>query len=85
MISAALLDLLVCPETRTPVTVAPDTLLERVNRAVDAGSLRTRSGQPVSAPLTEALVREDGQLLFAVRDGIPIMLLDEAIPLDSLP
>ena len=31
--------------------------------------------------VAEGLVREDGDWLYPVRDDIPIMLIDEAIPL----
>jgi uncharacterized protein YbaR (Trm112 family) len=40
-----------------------------------------RGGVAVSDALVEALVREDGALLYPVRDDIPIMLVDESIPL----
>ena len=30
------------------------------------------------------LVREDGRILYPVRDDIPVMLIDEAIPLEDL-
>ena len=33
--------------------------------------------------LEEGLIREDGQVLYPVREGIPIMLLNEAISLDE--
>jgi uncharacterized protein YbaR (Trm112 family) len=33
--------------------------------------------------LTEALVREDGAVLYPVRDGIPVMLIDESVDVSS--
>lgn len=85
MIDQELLDILVCPETKQPVRVADAGLLARVNAAVESGSLTNRGGQAVSQPVTEGLVREDEGVLYPVRDEIPIMLVDEAIPLDGLP
>jgi len=81
MISDALLALLRCPQTKQVLSPASADLLERLNRARAAGALRDRAGKPVAEPVIEGLVREDGALLFPIRDGIPVLLLDEALPL----
>lgn len=84
MLDPELLDILVCPESKQPVRPADAELLERVNDGVSRGALRTRSGDPVQEPMVEALVRDDGTVLYPVRDGIPIMLIDESVPLGDL-
>lgn len=84
MIDAELLEILVCPETKQPLSLADGPLLERVNAAVAEGTLLNRAGETVRNPLDEALVREDGRVLYPVRDDIPIMLLDEAIDLGTV-
>jgi uncharacterized protein YbaR (Trm112 family) len=84
MVDQELLDLLVCPETRQPVRVAEPALLERLNAAITAGGIATRGGRPITEPVTEGLVREDGLLLYPVRDDIPIMLIDEALSLEGI-
>lgn len=81
MIEQSLLDILVCPETKQPLRVADEQLLSELNASIEAGSLENRSGEVVTSPLSEALVREDGGALYPVRDDIPIMLIDESIPL----
>lgn len=80
-VSPELLELLVCPETRQPVRPAPAELLERVNAAIREGRLRNRGGTLLREPLQEALVREDGRVLYPVEDGIPAMLVEESIEL----
>jgi uncharacterized protein YbaR (Trm112 family) len=80
-VAADLVEILVCPETKQPVTLASPAVLAGVNERIRAGTLRTRGGQPVTQELTEALVREDGRVLYAVDDGIPVMLIEESIEL----
>ena len=81
MIDSTLLEILVCPETKQPLRVADADLLGGVNVAIEAGTVRNRGGDTVTEGLVEALVREDGTVLYPVRDDIPIMLIDESIPL----
>lgn len=79
-----LLDILVCPETKQPVSLADAELLDRLNARVRDGTLENRAVQTVAEPLDAALVREDRVVCYAIRDDIPIMLIEEAIPLDQL-
>jgi uncharacterized protein YbaR (Trm112 family) len=81
MIDAKLLEILVCPETKEPVRLADAPLLEAVNRAIAAGKAVNRGGATVTEPIDGGLVRADGKLLYPIRDEIPIMLVEEAIPL----
>ena len=80
-VSPELLEILVCPETRQPVRPARAEELTAVNARIREGSLRNRGGDPVEGELSEALVREDGGVLYPVDDGIPVMLIEESIEL----
>lgn len=84
MISDELLKLLVCPEDHTRLSHAPPDVIEAANRRVGAGTLRNRIGRPVERHLDGGLVRADGKYLYQVVDDLPIMLVDEAVPLDQL-
>ncbi len=84
MIDENLLEILVCPENQTRLRLADDQLVEKVNQAVAAGELTNRSGEGVTEPIEGGLVREDATLLYPVRDGIPVLIVDEAIPLEDV-
>jgi uncharacterized protein YbaR (Trm112 family) len=79
-----LLEILACPETKEPVMLADAALVARVNAAVQAGKVKSRDGQPVTHPLDAALLRKDRKVLYPIRGGIPIMLIDESILVDSI-
>ena len=81
MIDSQLLEILCCPETHQPVLEAEKSVIDRLNAGIAAGSIRNRAGQTVTEQLDRGLMRQDGKFLYPVRQEIPIMLIDEAIPL----
>lgn len=84
MVDAELLKILVCPENKTPVSEADAELVEKLNGAIAGGTLENRAGEKVEEKIEGGLVREDGAYLYPIRHDIPIMLIDEAIPLGQL-
>lgn len=84
MVDPELLEILVCPENKTPVALADDDLMAKINAAIEAGTLKNRGGELVDAKIDGGLVREDRAYVYPIRDDIPIMLIDEAIALESL-
>ena len=74
-----LLEILRCPETLTPLVEADEELVTRLNAAIAAGQIKNKSGEAVTEPVQGALVREDKTILYPIRDGFPVMLVDEAI------
>ncbi len=69
MVDAALLALLRCPQTQQALTVAPIEMI--AGRADRDGSV-----------LQAALLRADGAVMYPIRDGIPVLLDEAALPVE---
>ncbi len=63
---ASLLDLVCCPETHQSL------------RFATADELTRLTGMP---PLEAALLREDGRVAYPIRDGIPLLIVEEQLKL----
>lgn len=78
-----LLSILVCPENRQPLRRAAPELVAALNGKIEAGRLKNRGGAEVRLPLDQGLVREDGKVIYPIRQGIPVLLTEEAIMLEG--
>ena len=76
-----LLAILRCPESLQPVRLADDSMVQRLRDQTRQGSLQNLQGQKVAPDFEALLVRQDGRRAYLVRDGIPVMLIDEAVAL----
>ena len=79
-----LLAILRCPVTHKGLAVAKRNTLDEINAAIDAGNVCNRDGKALAERLTEALVTDDGKVIYPVADGIPVLLEGEAISMDQL-
>lgn len=79
-----LLTILCCPVTHKGLALARGDLLKSVNSAIADGKVRNRDGNVLEAALDEALVTDDGKLMYPVNDGIPVLLEGESVSLDQL-
>ncbi|MDE0343291.1 MAG: hypothetical protein OXK82_09020 [Deltaproteobacteria bacterium] len=84
MIDRQLLDILACPETHEAVAPADQGLIDAVNRKIEAGEVLNRAGEKVTEAIDGGLVRADGRYIYAIREDIPIMLVEQAIPLADI-
>ena len=74
-----LLDLLCSPDTRQPLMLLEPRGLEALNRAIAAGQVNRGDGAAQVQPLREALVSRDRKQVFRIDDGIPVLLVEEAL------
>lgn len=79
-----LLDILVCPISKTPLRLLSGNELGALNRAIGAGTVSTVQGAQVETPLREGLITRDGKVIYRIDDGIPILLGDEGIGTQQL-
>jgi uncharacterized protein len=84
MIRNELLKILVCPETQSSLSLASSELIATLNVAISRGQLKNKAGQKIDKPIGGGLVRADQTLLYPIVDEIPMMLVDEGIPLDQI-
>lgn len=79
-----LLAILRCPVTHKELSLAKSATLKEVNAAIDAGTLSNREGRVLDEVMTEALVTDDGKVLYPVANGIPVLLEGESVNMEQL-
>jgi uncharacterized protein YbaR (Trm112 family) len=82
-IDKELLAILCCPETKQDVALADEALVARLNDRIGKGELKNKAGQPVTEKLDGGLLRADKKILYPIREDIPVMLIEEGIPLED--
>jgi len=83
MIAPDLLAILCCPETKQEIRLLEPHLVEQLNHRIEKGELHTKGGQPVTEKIDGGLLRNDGNVVYPIRDQIPIMLIEEGILIEN--
>lgn len=80
-----LLDILVCPATRQPLSLLDPTGLDALNRAIATGTVARGDGSPQAQPLRAGLLTRDRKTVYRIDDGIPVLLTEEALATAQAP
>ena len=84
MVNPELIEILACPDSKQPVRIADTQLVEVLNKRIAKGTLKNKAGEVVQEKMEAGLIREDEKILYRIVDDIPVMLIEEGIPLDQV-
>ncbi|MCC6672993.1 MAG: hypothetical protein IT458_18150 [Planctomycetes bacterium] len=80
-IDSEFLRILMCPRTRKPLRMATADEVRQVNERIRSGQARNYGGDTVKDPVEEGLVPEGESVVYPIQQGIPVLLVQEAIVL----
>lgn len=83
MIDPELLKIMCCPETHQSISLAEPSIVAKLNEQITTGQVRNRGGKVIQEKIEGGLVREDNKYVYPIRHDIPIMLIDEALPVPA--
>ena len=78
-VDGKLLEILCCPASKVALARLERSRLEKLNQAISAGSVSYVNGEAVKEPLKEALITENGKVIYPVMDDIPVLLAEKGI------
>ena len=78
-VDGKLLEILCCPVSKTPLLILSQENLGKLNSAIEAGDVLFIDGEKVADLLQEGLITEDGKVIYAVQDNIPVLLEEQGI------
>lgn len=85
MPSSPFLQNLRCPLTGASLEVMSPEMLSEAQERIQGDGLFTRMGVRVSGPLAAALINADQTWVYPMVQGIPQMLVDEAVAWMTIP
>lgn len=72
-----------CPETGLDLERVDEETVELINQRIGAGELADAAGETVGNPVGGALRPRGRDFVYPVRDGIPVLLSEDRIPLPN--
>ena len=78
-VDGKLLEILCCPVSKTPLMILSQKKLASLNSAIEAGDALYIDATKVNETFQEGLITEDGKVIYAVQDNIPILLEEQGV------
>ena len=79
-----ILKLICCPSSKKQLKILNAESLDDLNQAISAGLIKNNQGKILKDKIDQALITEDYELAYIVRDGIPVLLENESIKMNQL-
>jgi uncharacterized protein YbaR (Trm112 family) len=78
-----ILTMIRCPVTHSDLVLADQKTVAELNEKISKRELVNRIGQTVAEKFDSGLVNQDASLLLPIRNGIVVLIADQAIPLSK--
>ena len=79
-----ILKLICCPSSKKQLKILDEESLTNLNHAISAGLIKNNQGKILKDEIEQALITEDYELAYIVRDDIPVLLENESIKMNQL-
>ena len=79
-----ILKLICCPSSKKQLKILNEESLTNLNQAISAGLIKNNQGKILKDKIEQALITEDHELAYIVRDDIPVLLENESIKMNQL-
>ena len=79
-----LLKLICCPSSKRQLKILDEENLAYLNQAISAGLIKNSQGKTLKDKIDQALITEDYEVAYIVRDDIPVLLENESIKMNQL-
>ena len=73
-----------CPSSKKQLRILNKESLANLNQAISAGLIKNNQGKILKDKIDQALITEDYEVAYIVRDDIPVLLENESIKMNQL-
>lgn len=80
-----LLEILRCPQSKKKLLIAEQKIIEKINKAIRAGSIRNIAKELINDTVKEALLEPENGIVYIIKEGIPQLIYEEGLRLKEIP